>query len=302
MYDLLDRFLGRLSYEKNCSEHTLKAYSKDLQQFFAFLKNNRKDDLGKVDHMTMRKYLAFLRAKNYSRRTSARKLASLRSFYKFLIQEGIVEGNPAKAVRTPKLERKLPRFLTSTEVETLLTMPHKVRRLPFVKIRDIAILETLYSTGMRIGEICALNVDDVDFFAERVIARGKGKKERYAWLGGPALKALQSYVDARSLLGITKKIDPQALLLNTRGGRLTARSMERAMAKYAVAAGLGTEVTPHTLRHSFATHLLDRGADLRVVQEMLGHANLSTTQIYTHLTTERLKEIYDRAHPRARTG
>ena len=155
---------------------------------------------------------------------------------------------------------------------------------------------------MRVGEISGLNVEDVDFFAERVIARGKGKKERYAWLGGPALKAMQSYVDARGLLGITKEIDPLALFLNIRGGRLTARSVERAMAKYAAAAGLGANVTPHTLRHSFATHLLDRGADLRVVQEMLGHANLSTTQIYTHLTTEKLKQIYDRAHPRARTG
>ncbi|MEW6357359.1 MAG: tyrosine recombinase XerC [Planctomycetota bacterium] len=302
MDDLLDRFLGRLSYEKNCSEHTLRAYTKDLQQFLAFLNENDKDNLGKVDHMTMRKYLAFLRARNYSRRTSARKLASLRSFYKFLIQEGVVESNPAKAVRTPKLERRLPRFLDNTEVEKLLAMPSAVRRLPFVKIRDMAILETLYSTGMRVGELCGLNVDDVDFFAERVIARGKGKKERYAWLGAPALKTLKTYIDTRELFGITRRIDAKALFLNVRGGRLTARSMERAMAKYAAAAGLGAGVTPHTLRHSFATHLLDRGADLRIVQEMLGHANLSTTQIYTHLTTERLKEIYDRAHPRARIG
>lgn len=300
MQDLLDRFLLRLAHEKNCSEHTLDAYTRDLQQFAAFLRENGGRDVASVDRMAMRKYLAFLRAKDYSRSTTARKLVSLRSFYKFLIREGIVEENPTRAVRTPKLEKKLPRFLDAGEVEKLLNMPRDLPLPPFVKLRDIAILETLYSTGMRVGEIGALDLSDVDFFSERVVARGKGKKERYAWLGGPSLAALKEYMEARELMAAAGKIRTEALFVNLRGGRLTTRSIERSLGRYASLAGLGTDVTPHTLRHSFATHLLDRGADLRVVQEMLGHENLSTTQIYTHLTTERLKEVYNRAHPRAR--
>jgi len=299
MYDLLDWFLARLSHEKQCSAHTLDAYSSDIHQFLAFLQESGVSDVGSVNHMTMRKYLARLREKDYSRRTCARKLASLRSFYRFLVREGRVESNPAKAVRTPKQEQKLPRFLSATEVEKLLAMPRDLPSPPFVKSRDTAIIETLYSTGMRVGEIAVLDVADVDLFGELVIARGKGKKERYAWLGGPAVEALKGYLEARQMMAMAQRIDPHALFLNRRGRRLTARSIQRAIARYAALAGLGGEVTPHTLRHSFATHLLDRGADLRVVQELLGHQNLSTTQIYTHLTTERLKDIYSRAHPRA---
>jgi len=299
MDELLDRFLLRLSHERNCSAHTLDSYSRDLRQFAAFLDESDAGDPCEATHLTMRKYLAFLRARQYSRRTLARKIASLRSFYKFLLQEGLVQSNPAKAVRTPKQEKKLPRFLDRTEVAALLCMPFELDIPPFVKIRDVAILEMLYSTGMRVSEVQGLDVEDVDFFSERVIARGKGKKERYAWLGGPALKAAQNYAEARELTALAKRVDAQAFFLNLRGGRLSARSIERSLGKYARLAGLGAGVTPHTLRHSFATHMLDAGADLRVVQEMLGHENLSTTQIYTHLTTERLKEVYDRAHPRA---
>jgi len=297
---LLQNFLLRLEHERNFSEHTLQAYRSDLLQFFAFLRSENIDSPMDVSYLALRKYMAYLRQRRYSRSTTLRKISSLRAFYRFLCVEGLLDSNPASALRTPRRERRLPGFLTVAQVEQLLDAAHSASEDTFIKLRDIAIIEMLYSTGMRVSELVATNIGDVDFFSERVIARGKGKKERYAWLGTHALKALRDYLMVRNTISRASENAP--LFINRNGTRLTSRSVQRRIAKYGKVAGLPFTVTPHMLRHSFATHLLDAGADLRMVQEMLGHASLSTTQIYTHLTTERLKEIYNRAHPRARAS
>ena len=223
---------------------------------------------------------------------------AVRSLYKFLCREGILEINPVESIRTPKLDKKLPKFMTVNDTEALLNLPD-LNTLS--GIRDSAIMETLYSAGMRVSELVGIDVADVDFLNGVVKVKGKGKKERLSPIGNHALKAIQAYLDKRKLEMVSNKLctDSKALFLNNRGGRLTERSVARMLEKYVKKAGIYSKISPHTFRHSFATHLLDRGADLRSVQELLGHANLSTTQIYTHITTERLKEVYDKAHPRA---
>ncbi len=296
MDELIARFLERLETERNFSVHTLRAYKSDLDQFKRFLIVENVPSPGAVDHMAMRKYLAYLRRQQYSKRAIARKLSSIRSFYRFLCQEGVVETNPAAAVRGPKLEQRLPHFLNTDEVDRLLSAPDTS---DLQGLRDRAILELLYSTGLRVSELVGLNIDDVDFFGDVARARGKGKKERLAPIGRPAMNALRAYLEARETATDRHRFDRQALFLNRFGKRLTARSVRRILDKYIKQTGLDGKTSPHTLRHSFATHLLDRGADLRSVQELLGHANIVTTQIYTHLTAERLREIYDKAHPRA---
>lgn len=217
----------------------------------------------------------------------------------YLYREGILEVNPVETIRTPKLERKLPGFMSITDVETLLNLPD-LNSTP-LGMRDKAIMETLYSTGMRISELVGLNIADIEFHSEMVKVKGKGKKERLLPIGSHALRAIQSYLDKwGSDPSFRKKCkDGKILFMNNRGGRLTERSVARMLEKYTKKAGMHIKISPHTFRHSFATHLLDRGADLRSVQELLGHANLSTTQIYTHITTERLKDVYNKAHLRA---
>ena len=291
-------FVAKLEHEKGFSVHTLRAYHKDLLQFDNFLKAEKRSSLESVNHLLLRQFLAVLRSKNYSKTTIARKLASIRSFFKFLIREGELVTNPFEMLRTPKQDKKLPHFLSITEVDVLLKTPDSST---VMGLRDMAIMETLYSTGIRVSELVGLDEGSIDFLAGMIKVQGKGKKERLVPIGSPAIKAINEYIDSKSM---SKKQEGKSvsrskpLFLNKYGGRLTARSVARSLDKYLKVSGINLLTSPHTFRHSFATHLLDKGADLRSVQEMLGHSSLSTTQVYTHITTERLKNVYDMAHPR----
>ena len=290
MIRYIDKFIYYLKIEKNASEYTIVNYSIDLRDFGNFLGDTA---LEAISYLDLRRYLAHMRGRNYSKRTIARKLASLRSFFKFLYREGYLKANPASGVATPKLEKKLPLFLGTSEVVKLIEAADGKDE---AGLRDRAILETLYSTGMRVGELARLSIDDIDFISGVVKVFGKGKKERLAPIGDRAMRTIRNYLEKRKIKRLT---DKKAVFLNKNGSRLTDRSMRRVVAKYVKRLSLRDGISPHTLRHSFATHLLNRGADLRSVQELLGHMNLSTTQIYTHVTTKRLKEVYEKAHPRA---
>ena len=303
---LAKRFMEKLRHEKGFSEHTLRAYGKDLAQFEYFLVIEKCKDLKNINHLLLRKFLAILRKKKYSKTTIARKLASLRSFFKYLNQEGVLELNPFEALRTPKQDKKLPHFLSIDDVEKLLRAPDESKTFG---LRDRAIMETLYSTGIRVSELVMINENDVDLSGGSIKVLGKGKKERLVLIGSYAIKAISEYISSSSKHryyqspqeGKSKRSLPgkAPLFLNKYGGRLSARSVARLLDKYLKMTGINLLTSPHTFRHSFATHLLDKGADLRSVQELLGHSNLSTTQIYTHVTTERLKQVYDKTHPRA---
>ncbi len=288
MQRYIEKFIRYLDIEKNYSPHTILNYKLDLNDFEKFL-GSVEPELGKIDYLTLRKYLAALKEKNLANRSVNRRLSTLRSFFKFLSREGLVKTNPILVLSSPKQEKHLPLFLTEEEVTKLIdsVMPKDERGF-----RDRAILETFYSTGIRISELAGLGKDDIDFIGGIVKVMGKGKKERIVPIGDKAISALRDYLNKRS-----KDID--AIFLNKSGRRITTRGIRNIVGKYIRLAGMKHGVSPHTLRHSFATHLLNRGADLRSVQELLGHANLSTTQIYTHLTTDRLKNVYDKAHPRA---
>jgi tyrosine recombinase XerC len=286
-------FMEKLKHERSFSKHTLRAYHTDLTQFDSFLKDDKCKNLKRVNHLLLRKYLATLRSRNYSRTTIVRKLASLRSFFKFLNQEGILESNPFEILRTPKQIKKLPHFLSINDIDTLLRTPDESE---IFGLRDRAMLETLYSTGIRVSELVGLNEDDVDFYGEMVKVQGKGKKERLVPIGSYAIKAMKEYINSKKKKSLGKKAP---LFLNKYGDRLSSRSVARSLDKYLKLTGINLTTSPHTFRHSFATHMLDKGANLRAVQELLGHSNLSTTQIYTHVTTERLKQVYDKTHPRA---
>ncbi len=327
---IVQEFLNYLKFEKRFSVHTAKCYEADLKQFGEFLigtsergpsadepislPSTKAGEAGpatavatqtnvNVDQLMLsvqtaavRTYLAFLNDKQYSKATIARKLATLRSFYKFLVKRNQLGSNPVVAVRTPKQEKKLPRFLEYEEVKKLLETPPMNS---WLGARDRAILETLYSTGIRVSELVALNMDDVDFLGEIVHIRGKGKKERISPIGSSALQVIQHYMEFRNKRAQSNSnFDSRVLFVNKHGRRLSTRSVRRKMDKYLKMAGLDPAISPHTLRHSFATHMLNNGADLRSVQELLGHQSLSTTQVYTHLTTRKLKEVYENAHPR----
>jgi len=282
----LDKFISYLEIEKNYSPHTILNYRIDLKEFLKFSKQM---PIEKVDYHLLRKFLAQMRGKEYRSRTLARKLSSLRSFFRFLHREGFIENNPAVLLMSPKLEKTLPKFLSEPEMAQLIEAPSLKTSSGR---RDRAILETLYSTGIRVSELVGLNVDRVDMIGNIAKVFGKGKKERLIPIGDKALDAIQSYLQHR-------KHRSSALFLNKNGTRLTDRSVRNIINKHIKAISLAQDISPHVLRHSFATHLLNRGADLRSVQELLGHVNLSTTQIYTHVTTDRLKEVYNKAHPRA---
>jgi len=300
---LLEKFLAYLEHERNFSVHTVRSYGSDLAHYTAFLLGGAPDEgrasaelsnrIRGVTPLDLRRYLAQLRQEEYSRATIARKLATLRSFYKFLAREGEVARSPVSTVRTPRQERRLPKFLEPNEVQRLLEAP---KGDDLLALRDVAILEVLYSTGMRVSELVGLDLEHIDTIGEVARVRGKGKRERLAPLGSYALRALERYLETRAR---TEPAEEKAVFINRHGRRLSARSVRRNLAKYLVVAGLDPKVSPHTLRHSFATHMLERGADLRAVQELLGHRSLSTTQIYTHVTAGRLKAIYASAHPRA---
>ncbi|MBF0484225.1 MAG: tyrosine recombinase XerC [Candidatus Omnitrophica bacterium] len=282
----IDKFINYFEVEKNYSKHTVLNYRIDLEDFFKFI---GEISIEAVDYLLLRKYLAHLRTHEYKSRSLARKLSSLRSFYKFLERENLVKNNPAALLMSPKKEKLLPKFLSEDD------MTKVIESTPLDVIddkRDRAILETLYSAGMRVSELVGLDVDNVDLIGGVAKVSGKGKKERLVPLGNLAILSIRDYLKSRLS-------NVKALFLNKQGGRLTDRSVRNIVNKYVSKAALTQHVSPHVLRHSFATHLLNRGADLRVVQELLGHVNLSTTQIYTHVTTDRLKKIYDQAHPRA---
>ena len=298
---IIDRFVDYLALEKGASPHTCRAYRKDLEFFVAFLQNQGLPlDVTKIDHLTIRLYLGHLYQGRQIKRTSVvRKLAALRTFFRYLKREGIVEKNPAKMVASPKGGKDLPHALTVDEAFRFLDIPDSTNPLGS---RDRAILEFLYSSGLRVGELTSLSLNDLDLGAGMVRVLGKGSKERMVPIGSKAVEALQSYLTRRGELMAKGERAPQYLFLNHRGGRLTARSVGRMIKKYLLQAGIVKETTPHTFRHSFATHLLDAGADLRGIQELLGHASLSTTQKYTHVSSAKLMEVYDRTHPRARKG
>ncbi len=296
--ELVDLYLGHLTGERNASEHTVRSYGRDLAQFMDFLESRGEADSFPegVTRLTVRAYLADLLERGYAKSSVARKIAALRSIYKYLRRRGHITVNPLSGLRTPKTGRRLPKFLSVDEVEKLLDA---IKPNGLWSQRDRAVLEVLYSGGLRVSELTSSDLADVDLDSGLIRVRGKGKKERLAPLGRAAVKSLEGYLTERSRSPRRTRFDREAVFLNRRGGRLTSRSVRRLVEKYASGAGLPGDITPHTLRHSFATHLLDRGADLRSVQELLGHENISTTQVYTHLTTEKMKEIYDGAHPRA---
>ncbi len=333
---LVDEFLNYLKFERHFSPHTAKCYSADLAQFSVFL-SGRADKAGAVrgaqapagafgvakaavggpagpggtvtaiasdvqqklrDVTTeqIKLFLSFLGTLNYSKSTIARKLATLRSFYKFCLRRGYVKSHPLATIRTPKQEKRLPKYLEIDDINKLLATPDSSTLLG---ARDRAMLEVLFSTGVRVSELVDLNFANVDFANQTIRVRGKGKKQRTTPIGPTAIAAIEQYTDLRRSDARSAKFDPEALFVNKHGQRLSTRSVRRKLDKYLAECGLDPNISPHTLRHSFATHMLNNGADLRSVQELLGHQSLSTTQIYTHLTTPRLKQAYDDAHPRA---
>jgi integrase/recombinase XerC len=302
---LLTQFLDHLRYERNVSAHTLRNYESDLRQFFDYLapadeKGKRSEPpIAQIDHLTIREWLATLHSDQKKKTSIARKLAALRTWFQFLVREGVVESNPAKIVATPRKEKKLPKHLSVEDAIRFIETPDM--ETDFGK-RDRAILELLYATGVRVAELVNINLRDVDFKNKLLRVFGKRRKERIVPFGDPAARALKDYLGVREKFlrnaPVTKR-DAQPLILNYQGTRMSTRSVGRLIEKYIkLCAGIH-DISPHALRHSFATHLLDSGADLRDIQELLGHARLSTTQIYTHVSMEKLIEVYDKAHPKA---
>ena len=324
---VVQEFINYLKFEKHFSEHTAKCYRADLEQFESFLAGHSSDSHSNgassenpwespsatatatqvetqvnideliigADINTVRRYMADLSQNHYSKSTTARKLATLRSFYKFLVKRDYTTSNPVVSIKTPKQDKKLPKFLEYEQVVRLLNTPPANT---WLGARDRAMLEVLYSTGMRVSELVALNMDDVDFLSEVIHIRGKGKKERICPIGSGALRSIQNYIEFRNRrMANDSGFDSRVLFANKHGKRLSTRSVRRKMDKYLTEAGLDPSISPHTLRHSFATHMLNNGADLRSVQELLGHQSLSTTQIYTHVTTSHMNEQYHSAHP-----
>lgn len=320
MEDAIRRFLTYLDVERGASGETIRSYRSDLRQFMTFLRKGSGDEgtvPEQVDAALIRRFLVWLSNRREKKSSQARKLAVLRSLFKFLHQRGQVPSNPAAHVRSPRLGQRLPQVLTKDEAERLMESPDSNEGARAA--RDQAILETLYSTGARVSELVGMNWSDLSWDAGMVRLRGKGKKERLVPIGHVALDAIQRYLavgacvrtdlhvadpsSSKRMMSAVARLEPRGdvpVFRNNRGGRLSVRSVERIVQRYASWLQGGT-VTPHTLRHSYATHLLDEGADLRVIQEMLGHASLATTQKYTHLATDRLMEVYDQAHPRAGT-
>jgi tyrosine recombinase XerC len=288
----IDRFLRVLESERGLSAHTLRAYGRDLRHFQTFLGTEGLSDWAAVNVEIGRRYLSRLAAQQ-SRATVARRLSALRAFYRFLLREGRVARNPLAAIRTPRQGRRLPRFLTPEQVRALLESPDPATP---EGMRDRAILEVLYGSGLRVSELVALRTSDA-IGGRELRVTGKGRKERVVLLTAAAREALDAYLErGRPALA---RSDTQALFVNARGGPLSVRGVQYRLGLWIRRSAAGLRCSPHTLRHTFATHLLDGGADMRVVQELLGHSNLSTTQAYTHVTRSRLKQVYDRAHPRA---
>ena len=289
MEKYISTFIDFLKAAKGISPHTIRAYTEDLNEFFIFLDKKPKN----VDNLDIRSFLASLHHKKLKKSSISRKLASIRSFFKYLHREGYVIKNPAKLVSSPKVPRTLPRFLSIDEVFALMDKPQGDT---FKATRDKAILELLYSSGLRVSELTSLDISDLNIKESLILVKGKGRKERIVPIGSKATDAIHNYLPER----ISLKNKSPALFLNSRGGRLTQRSVRRILLHYSRMISLKGNLSPHTLRHTFATHLLHEGADLRSIQELLGHSSLSTTQKYTHVDIGYLTEVYDRAHPMAK--
>jgi len=302
----IDEFKRYLEIERGASQHTIANYLSDLKQFFDFLRetvlctsdSDSDIDMKQIDNVIIRTFLGYLHKKRMRSSSMARKLATLRTFFKFLCREGYIEKNYAKVVATPKMEKRIPSFLPVDEIFQLIETPDQ---RTFLGLRDRAILEIFYATGIRVSELVSLNYDDLNQELRFIKVKGKGNKERIVPFGKKAAEALKEYLEK---LEETKRvkhwdIDQNGIFLNRNGGRLTVRGIRKIVDKHIRKSAIARHVSPHTLRHTLATHLLDGGADLRVIQELLGHVSLSTTQKYTHVTTDRLMEVYDKAHPRA---
>ena len=290
--DVSEEFLRAAAAERDLSPHTLAAYRSDLSSFADWAGRSRCDHLADVDRTLLRRYISFLAERRYARRSIARKASALRSMLTWAVSRGILEASPAVDLMAPKLDRPLPKVMRAPDAARLCELPPKDDP---IGLRDRAILELLYGSGLRVAELCSLDVDDVDLRQGAVQVTGKGRKQRRIPLGGPTKDALLAYMQGgRQSLWM----EGHALFLNQRGKRLGPRSVRRMITTYLNAEG-APHISPHTLRHSFATHLLDGGADLRAVQELLGHESLATTQIYTHVSSERLRAVYEQSHPRA---
>ena len=300
MTNEIGNFLDYLTYERNVAVNTVIAYRDDLESFTTFLCNDyftmARDqlELARVDHLAVRSYLAHLSRRKLSRSSAARHLSALRTFFKWLVREGVVEANPARTVSTPKREKHLPVVMQTSDVALLLEQPDTSTTLG---IRDAAFMELMYASGLRIGELVGIDLDDFELRSRLVKVHGKGSKERIVPFGSKAEAAVRAYLAVRGELADDP--EEQALFVNYRGGRITVRSVRRLFDGYLRKAALRAGISPHTMRHSFATHLLNAGADLRAIQELLGHASLSTTQKYTHLNDWQLIAVYKKAHPRA---
>lgn len=296
---LPERFFTYLIVEKNSSELTIINYRKDITAFAEYFVERKKGAFvwEQVSVLDIRSYLAYLNQQGYARRTISRRISALRSFYKYLLRENIVEYNPLSKVRSPKLDKKLPTFLDEPEITGLLELPDKAKPLG---LRDQALLELLYATGCRVSELVGLTLDRLDLGNRFVLLQGKGKKERVVPLGHTCCQALADYYPKRvALMARFGAEEHDFVFVNRVGGVLTDRSVRRILDKYITQLAIHKQVSPHTIRHTFATHLLEHGADLRAVQELLGHENLSTTQIYTHISNERIATVYEEKHPRA---
>ncbi len=295
MESYVNEFINYLAVERGLAQNTLESYGRDLKQFQTYLDNGNMEILKDSSRNTILGYLNNLQSKGRAVSTISRNLAAIKSFYQYLVRERYLDKDPAANLESPKIEKKLPKILTISEVEQLLKQPNGL--LP-TGLRDKAMLELLYATGIRVSELISLNISDINLDMGYIKCYGKGAKERIVPLGSIAAKCVQDYT-GKGRPKLVRTYDEAALFVNHHGNRLTRQGFWKIIKKYAQEANIHKDITPHTLRHSFATHLLENGADLRSVQEMLGHADISTTQIYTHVTKNHLKEVYDKAHPRA---
>jgi len=297
MQEVFNKYINYLEAERNMSAYTVRNYTADLLDFFSFLRANGISSLKDVDRLTLRDYLSHLMKQGFVKASIARKLSAIRSFYRYLLQVGLVSTSPVATTSSPKLDKRLPSFLTQEEVGRLLEAPDV--STPQGQ-RDRALLELLYASGLRVSELVRLDLEQINLDTREIRVWGKGAKERAVLMGKPAAEALTTYISGGRPKLLGEKRSSTALFVNRYGGRLPERRVQRILEKYARLAGMDKRVHPHMLRHTFATHLLDGGADLRVVQELLGHAALSSTQIYTHVTKSQAKKVYLSAHPMAR--
>jgi len=292
-------YLNYLKVERNLAQHSIESYQRDIRRFLRYLLAQEMEDLNKVVASTILDYLLYLTEEGLGARSQARALVSIRGFFKFLVAEDLVMRNPCATIEMPRHGRKLPDYLTLDEVERLLAQPLSLSETPTaIQLRDVAMLETLYATGVRVSELCNLRLSDLNLDVGYVVIFGKGSKERVVPLGQMAVERIQTYLE-NGRGAILKSNSSETLFVTNRCGPLTRQAFWKNIRNYSRAAGIQRPISPHKIRHSFATHLLERGADLRAVQSLLGHADISTTQIYTHINRARLKEVYDRCHPRA---